>query len=67
MLTPKLVCSGVLFQRLLSTTSGLASRLSEITKRVSSPDDSSLMSEMPSSSRVSTRWAIFRATAPAET
>ena len=67
MLTPKLVCSGVDFQRLLSTTSGFASRFSVITKRVSSPDDSSLTSAMPSSSRALTSSEILRATAPAET
>ena len=61
------VRSGVAFQRLLRTTSGLASRLSVITKRVSSPDDSSLMSRTPSSSRLLTSSAILRATAPAET
>ena len=64
MLTPKLVCSCVSLNRLLSTTLALASRLSETTNRV--PvfcDVSSFTSSMPLSSPLSASSLMRIATA----
>ncbi len=48
MFMPKLSCSCVCLNRLLSTTSGSSPRFSSITTRMPSLSDSSRMSEMPS-------------------
>ena len=54
MLIAKLVCSGVSLNRLLSTTFGLASRLSVMTRLVLPPEEASLTSAIPSRSPPST-------------
>ncbi len=59
MLMPNESCICVIFQRLLSTTSGTASFLRSITIRMPSRSDSSRMSAMPSMRLSRTSSAIF--------
>src|SRR6266536_3294535 len=59
MFTGKLHCIGVCLYSWLSTTCGLASRRSSITRRVVSPADSFRTSLMPSTLRSFTSSAIF--------
>ena len=58
-LIPKVVCNCVCLYKLFKTTIGVASRFNSITIRIPSRSDSSLISEISSSTLALTKSAIF--------